>query len=530
VAGGSRCTPSGDRSADHDAGPHFGGPAVGRHLTFFYDEWTWILGRRGGSLATYLDPHNGHLSLFPVIIYKILFGLVGLRHYWPYRLIDVVFDLTSAALVYVLAARRLGRWLALLPAVLLALLGSAWQDLLWPFQIGFLGSVAAGLGAFVILDRRQPSRGTDGAATALLIYAVGSSAIGLAYLVAAAVMLVAQRAPWRRLWIVAVPAALFLIWYVGWGTSEQVTGSSLLGTPQYVADAASAAFAGVAGLSDTYGPPILVAALLAIALGVRRRRSAILPLLLAAVAGALVFWGLSAIVRSSQAQPGASRYLYVGAVFIILAVAEAAEGIRLGPAALAVACVLTAGALVANLNLLREGKDGLQTADNNVTAALAATSIAAPVVTPTFVPSQFAPQIAAGPYLSAARALGTPAPSVAGLEQSAPGIQAIADRTLTLAEDIAAVPSTAGPPCKPAPLASPAGGVRVNPGRELVIEPQSAPTQIYLRRFGSTLAPAPFAPLPAHTAAIIRFPGDLAPAVPWTVVPAGTPAPLACVA
>src|SRR5436305_3106217 len=35
---------------------------AGRHLTFFYDEWDYVLGRRGSSVAAYLDPHNGHLS------------------------------------------------------------------------------------------------------------------------------------------------------------------------------------------------------------------------------------------------------------------------------------------------------------------------------------------------------------------------------------------------------------------------------------------------------------------------------------
>ncbi len=48
---------------------------AGRHLTFFYDEWSFILQRRGGGVDTYLNPHNGHLVLFSVIIYKLLFAL-----------------------------------------------------------------------------------------------------------------------------------------------------------------------------------------------------------------------------------------------------------------------------------------------------------------------------------------------------------------------------------------------------------------------------------------------------------------------
>ncbi len=70
---------------------------AGRHLTFFYDEWAFILTRRGGGLGTYLDPHNGHLALFPVIVYKVLFATVGLRHYTPYRVVEIALHLLAAS-------------------------------------------------------------------------------------------------------------------------------------------------------------------------------------------------------------------------------------------------------------------------------------------------------------------------------------------------------------------------------------------------------------------------------------------------
>src|SRR5947209_7490024 len=95
---------------------------AGRHLTFFYDEWSFILTRRGGGLHTYLDPHNGHPVLFPVIVYKLLFELVGLRHYAPYRVVGVALHLLCAALLYVLARRRIGPWAALVPSAMLLLL------------------------------------------------------------------------------------------------------------------------------------------------------------------------------------------------------------------------------------------------------------------------------------------------------------------------------------------------------------------------------------------------------------------------
>jgi hypothetical protein len=34
---------------------------LSRHLTFFYDEWDYIFGRRGWSLEVIIAPHNNHL-------------------------------------------------------------------------------------------------------------------------------------------------------------------------------------------------------------------------------------------------------------------------------------------------------------------------------------------------------------------------------------------------------------------------------------------------------------------------------------
>src|ERR1700680_4819844 len=56
-----------------------------RGTTLWFDEWTWLLHRRGDSLGSYLDTHNGHLSLIPVAIYKLLFATVGIRSSGPYR-------------------------------------------------------------------------------------------------------------------------------------------------------------------------------------------------------------------------------------------------------------------------------------------------------------------------------------------------------------------------------------------------------------------------------------------------------------
>jgi hypothetical protein len=151
---------------------------LSRHFGFFQDEYFWILHRRAWNVDAFLAPYNGHLLLAPLAIYKLLFVTVGLGHTWPYRLILVGLHLLCVVLVYMLAARRAGRWIALLPAALLLGLGASAEDLLFAIQMSFVGALAAGLGALVCLERS--SRRGDVAAAALILVALCCASDGLA--------------------------------------------------------------------------------------------------------------------------------------------------------------------------------------------------------------------------------------------------------------------------------------------------------------------------------------------------------------
>ena len=135
----------------------------GRGLTFFFDEWNFLFGRRDG-LHGLFDPHNGHLSLVPVAIYKLLFATVGVEPYWAYRLLAVLFHVLCAGLVFALARRAAGNALALAAATVLLLLGAAWQvaavavrDLLHGVDRGRPGR-AAGAGGRDAPRRRRRGR------------------------------------------------------------------------------------------------------------------------------------------------------------------------------------------------------------------------------------------------------------------------------------------------------------------------------------------------------------------------------------
>src|SRR5512132_2677368 len=85
-----------------------------RGIGFFYDEWTFVLDRRGHDLGTFLKPHNEHIVVAPVIVYKTLFAVAGLGHHWPYFLVLLAMHLLLGLGVYLLVRPRAGAW----PAVM----------------------------------------------------------------------------------------------------------------------------------------------------------------------------------------------------------------------------------------------------------------------------------------------------------------------------------------------------------------------------------------------------------------------------
>ena len=196
--------------------------------------------------------------------------------------------------MYVLAARRVQVFPALLAAALILFLGAAWEDLLWGFQVGYLLSVGRRLGRV----------GAAGAAAALerrrgvlcLIVAVGSSSLGIAVMVGVAVELAWQRR-WREGWIVLVPVLLYALWYLGYGES-QVTSSSLINAPGFAEDLAAAAFGALAGRGLEWGRPL---ALLGLVVLLRRlvRPLPVSPRLAGLLAAGLALWVVTAVARST---------------------------------------------------------------------------------------------------------------------------------------------------------------------------------------------------------------------------------------
>jgi hypothetical protein len=212
----------------------------GSKLTFLLDDWEFLLYRPGFTAHSILSPHGEHISVAPILIYKALLETAGMSSSVPFLAVSLAFFLTTAVLLFVYLRRRVDPWLALLATVIVLFLGPAFDDMLWDFQMGFNGSLACGLGALLLLERRD--RRGDLLACALLTVGVTFSSVALPFIVAACVDVGLRGERLRRLYVVAVPALLYAAWWVGWGHDADTALSfhNAAATPTFVLDAAAA--------------------------------------------------------------------------------------------------------------------------------------------------------------------------------------------------------------------------------------------------------------------------------------------------
>lgn len=427
---------------------------TGRGTTFFYDDWDYVDTKYGGGLHSLLVPHNQHLSLIPIAIYKVLFHVVGLNHYGVFRIVLVALGLATAALVFVLVSRRLGSWAALIAAALLLFMGASWPNMIWAFQMDYMLSVTAGVAAWVLLDRHD--RIGDLGAMAASLIALGSSGVGIPVAIGVAAEL-AWRRDWRRLWVAVAPALLYLIWYTQYGSSALHSGSETHAVG-WAVDAGAAATGGIVNLGLDWGRPLAVLGLLLVARRLfsvadqaGRGGAAITGISARAVGAAatgLSFWVLTGLARWDISTPDTDRYLYVGGVAIIIFAVEMLRGVRLRASALGAAASVAAVGTLIGLGPLDAGSTGLRRTSQIVKAELGAMQLAAAQTPAAYRPDTAnAPQIFAGPYLHMLRSVGSsPADTPAQIAAASTDARLNADRVL---REIRAPAPTVPPPGTP---------------------------------------------------------------------------------
>jgi len=509
-----------------------------REMTFFQDTWAFLINRRELTLDTLLQPHNEHIVVIPVLIEQLLLRVFGMSSALPEYILLGLFLVVTALLLYVYVRRRVGGWLALFATVLLLCLGPAWEVLLWPFEITFIGPILFGLAMLLALERGD--RRGDVLACVFLVCAIGFSGLGICFIAAAAVA-VAQgpRETWlRRAYIFAIPLVLYGLWWLGYGhdAESHISLHNLLMSPVFVLNSVSVALASMLGLAPqvgaapdpSWGRALLVG--LAILLGLRqwRLKQPLASTLWPALAAALANWFLTAFNAFPGRDPTSSRYQYAGAVFILLILANLLKDVRPSRNVLIAGAVLTACAIGPNLVILKDGRDILDPQSVLTRADTAAIEIAERTVPENF---QLSPEVAgtpslvniyAGEYLEAADDYGSPAYSPRELLTAPEEARKQADIILSQALPLSTVtqlgaysPGGGGADC--VDVAGDVSGpreVRLAPGLNTIALAPGPHADFTLRRFASGEYPVSTEGADGDSVTLLRVPHD-ASRQPW---------------
>ena len=290
-----------------------------RSYTFYFDEWAFILTAPDWTATTYLQPHNGHPAMLTHLIYALLLATVGLRSYLPYMAVLLALHAASAVLLFELVRRRSGDLIAIACAALLLVIGAGWENLLWAFQMSFVGSVACGLGMILALESR-PSRWRMPLAIALLLASAMFSAVGVFFGIVAFRLMVTPERPREVLWLVPV-AIIFGAWFLAFDRAQPPapgSGSHAWVVPLYTLWGLGASAAGLVGEGGWLGIPALVLATGAV--GYAWWRGGLDRLTLGVAVALFMFYFVTGLARGQIGydQSGAGRYVYVGAVFWLI--------------------------------------------------------------------------------------------------------------------------------------------------------------------------------------------------------------------
>ena len=478
------------------------------------------------------EPNYEHIVLMPVLIYKALLAVFGMDSPRPFQAASVATFLASTSLLFIWLRRRVSAWLALALVLPLLFFGPAHDDLLWPFQIGYFGSVAFGLGALLALD--VDDRRWDLAACGLLAVSMGFSSVGIPFAVGVAVQVLTGPAAKRRAYVFVAPVALFGLWWLGYGRHAENHASvhDLLTAPGYILDGFAVSVSSMLGLAtprnDTgvtaldWGRPLLVA-LIGVASYALYRAGRVSRGLWVALATGISFWLLTALNSSLFRQPDNGRYEYLGAVFLVLIVGEFLRGVRFANWVLAGAVGVAVLAAASNLDYLHQGWETLKPQGEQQRAGLGALELIGNDVDPDFMLTSDSSDVDylglldAGSYLSAVDAFGSPAFSPEQIAAASPLARVSADKVLASGLELRLEPlpnprkrcpdpQMVSPDSQNEPVELPPGGA--------VIEAIVGGAQVSVGRFASEPLPINVGTIAAGGSAELAIPVDSS-ELPW---------------
>lgn len=343
--------------------------AFGRKAWFSGDELSIIslVGRlEAGEL---FEPYVGHLVPIPLLAYRLVLEVFGTGSYLPFQALTLVAIFLLAWFLFLWARERVPAWVAVAPCLLLTIFP---QDILHylagnGFTIVF--ALACGVGALYAFDRG--TRGWDLAAFVLIILGMLTYTVAVAFAIGLLVagLLARDR---RRAWVGAIPLLAYAIWRLTVASASaeiEDTGpefANLFLLPAWAFQSIGGSLAALVGLdfefliptpdtrvAEFIGPGLALVFLALAAVMVARGRTGSGLVVASAIALAL-YASQTAVWGTFEARPGPGedRYLYPGALVVVLVGLELVRSIEWDRFRTDAVWLVTIFSLVSSIGLL----------------------------------------------------------------------------------------------------------------------------------------------------------------------------------
>ncbi len=188
----------------------------GRRGWFTQDDWDFLSARTAWNVGDLFRPHFEHWSTLPILLYRLLWVLVGIRHYPAYQAVLVALHLLAAVLLLVVMRRAGVRpWTATLVAVVFVYFGAGAENILVAFNVTFVGSLVFGLVQLLLADHDGPIDRRDwlGLVAGLMGLLCSGVAVTMAVIVGISVLLRRGVRGWRVAAFHVLPlAGAYVLW------------------------------------------------------------------------------------------------------------------------------------------------------------------------------------------------------------------------------------------------------------------------------------------------------------------------------
>jgi hypothetical protein len=320
---------------------------VARQQWFKGDDWHFLAGRDGGDLRDLFRPHSlVHWYTAQILVYRALFRLFGLRTYLPYVTLTVALHLTVASLLRVIMRRAgVNPWIATVAALVFAVYGAGYANILWAFQMGFVGALALGLVHLLLASHDGPVDRRDWLGLSAGLIGLMCSGVAVTMVTVVGLVTLVQRG-WRIAALHTAPlGGLYAAWWFGYAQSQRVYERDR-GDPnlwaRFVANGIAETFESLTRLpwlGVVLGGVVVVGLLLAwgpLDWETRRKRAtmpaglfvgAIVFLLIAALGRVAAALGDVGLVVLGTGEARTSRYIHVVAALVLPAIAVAIDAI-----------------------------------------------------------------------------------------------------------------------------------------------------------------------------------------------------------